>query len=404
MVGNTYSYAQSDWETDIQLAQSAGIDGFALNVGSLDWESDRVADAYAAAEALNTGFKLFISLDMSSLACAATTDADPIRAYVNDYSAHPNQLWYSDNLILSAFDGTGCLFGQDTFDDGWNYALRNGAYANIWFIPAFFVDPSTFGSITSINGIFDWNAGWPSTDADISWTDGTWITDIGDRAYIAPVSPLFFTHYGPDSYNKNWIYRSDDWLFASRWEELITNRDSIDFVEIITWNDFGESHYIGPIAPDEDQPNSEAWTTGFDHQAYYAVNKYYATAWKTGTYPTITENQIFLTARPHSKSAVCTSDSVAQPTNAAWTDDNLYALVFAAQAGTVVLTIGSSTGTFSVTTGVNKLKIALAVGSPTAVFTSTSGATLVNFAPSGFSYTGSTCSVYNFNYYAAISS
>lgn len=30
-------------------------------------------------------------------------------------------------------------------------------------------------------------------DADISWTDQTWINDVGQRYYIAPVSPLFFT-------------------------------------------------------------------------------------------------------------------------------------------------------------------------------------------------------------------
>lgn len=31
---------------------------------SVDWEPARVADAYAAALSLNSGFKLFISLDM----------------------------------------------------------------------------------------------------------------------------------------------------------------------------------------------------------------------------------------------------------------------------------------------------------------------------------------------------
>jgi hypothetical protein len=39
-------------------------------------------------------------------------------------------------------------------------------------------------------------------------------------------------HYSPATYNKNWIYRSDDWLYANRWEELIANRNSIDFVEV----------------------------------------------------------------------------------------------------------------------------------------------------------------------------
>lgn len=36
-----------------------------------------------------------------------------------------------------------------------------------------------------------------------------------------------------------------------------------DMVEIITWNDYGESHYIGPIKGA--QPMSNAWVDGFDH-------------------------------------------------------------------------------------------------------------------------------------------
>jgi glucan endo-1,3-alpha-glucosidase len=40
-------------------------DAFALNVGREDWQRARVADAYAAALQLQTGFKLFLSLDMT---------------------------------------------------------------------------------------------------------------------------------------------------------------------------------------------------------------------------------------------------------------------------------------------------------------------------------------------------
>jgi hypothetical protein len=40
-------------------------DAFALNVGIDSWQPARVADAYAAAESSGTGFKLFLSVDMS---------------------------------------------------------------------------------------------------------------------------------------------------------------------------------------------------------------------------------------------------------------------------------------------------------------------------------------------------
>ena len=45
MVGNTFPYTLDDWAEDIALAHAAGIDGFALNIGSDSWEPARVADA-----------------------------------------------------------------------------------------------------------------------------------------------------------------------------------------------------------------------------------------------------------------------------------------------------------------------------------------------------------------------
>ena len=45
MVGNTYPYTLADWLDDIVQAHNAGIDGFALNTGSDDWQPARIADA-----------------------------------------------------------------------------------------------------------------------------------------------------------------------------------------------------------------------------------------------------------------------------------------------------------------------------------------------------------------------
>lgn len=45
MVGNTYPYTVDNWASDIQLAHANGIDAFALNIGSDEWQPQRVADA-----------------------------------------------------------------------------------------------------------------------------------------------------------------------------------------------------------------------------------------------------------------------------------------------------------------------------------------------------------------------
>ena len=34
---------------------------------------------------------------------------------------------------------------------------------------------------------------------------------------------------------KNWYLRGDDWLINSRWEELISMRNELTFVEMVTW-------------------------------------------------------------------------------------------------------------------------------------------------------------------------
>ena len=106
-------------------------------------------------------------------------------------------------------------------------------------------------------------------DIDFSY-DQNYLSNLGpNQSYMAGVAPWFFTHYGKDTYNKNFIYRGDDWLFADRWESLIANRSVIPFAEVITWNDYGESSYVGPIH--KDQPMSHSWVDGFDHQGAFLI-------------------------------------------------------------------------------------------------------------------------------------
>ena len=59
-----------------------------------------------------------------------------------------------------------------------------------------------------------------------------------------------------------WIYYADSHLYNTRWENIIANRDLFDLVEIVTWNDYSESHYIGPIHGA--QPVAQDWVDGFD--------------------------------------------------------------------------------------------------------------------------------------------
>lgn len=138
----------------------------------------------------------------------------------------------------------------------------------IYFLPAFF-DSVDWSSWSSIDGMFAWNSAWSMDANDITTaTDSNYLARVGSKSYMPGVSvrgslpsrlllltppwsatltsdthappalpqPLFFTHYAPSSYDKNWIYQSDGWQYAIRWEQIVAMRDKTDFVEQITWN------------------------------------------------------------------------------------------------------------------------------------------------------------------------
>lgn len=129
---------------------------------------------------------------------------------------------------------------------------------------------------------------------------------------MAAVSPWFYTHYS----FKNWFYGGDGWLLATRFEQLLAHRAQVDIIQVISWNDYGESHYVGPI--EGAQPNSQAWVDGFDHTAWLDMVKVYATAFKTGTFPTLAKDQVFMWSRPHPASALILSDALGKPLGWNW--------------------------------------------------------------------------------------
>ncbi|KAF4604919.1 hypothetical protein EYR40_003702 [Pleurotus pulmonarius] len=399
MVGNTYPYTVDEWAADIALAHSKGIEGFVLNVGGGDWQPLRVADAYSAAANSGTDFKLFLSLDMTSMSCASNGAAVALRHYITAYASHPNQLLYDGRVLVSTFSGENCHFGASNVNDGWQATIKDGV-PGVFFLPSFFVDPATFGQYPVADGFFNWNGGWPMGNYDVNFeSDNHYLNNLGGRTFMAAVSPWFFTHYGPGSFNKNWIYRSDDWLFARRWEDIISNRDQVDIAEVITWNDYGESHYIGPI--EGAQPNSQAWVNGFDHQGWLDLNQYYIEAYKTGSYPSISRDRVFLWARLF-PAAASTADSVSRPDRADFTQDFLWAVVLLASPAQVTLACGPNTQTTDVPAGLAKLKLPLTTDCDVSSTVSRDGRLVIDFHPKGFHFS-TTPTMYNFNAFVAAS-
>ncbi|PKY07103.1 hypothetical protein P168DRAFT_287593 [Aspergillus campestris IBT 28561] len=106
------------------------------------------------------------------------------------------------------------------------------------------VDPKKTAPKKHVDGLMNWSS-WPNgTDAMSTALDKEYMDALGDKPFIMGVSPWFYTNM--IRWHKNWVWQGDD-LWYTRWQQVLDLKP--EYVELISWNDYGESHYIGPIHP-----------------------------------------------------------------------------------------------------------------------------------------------------------
>ncbi|KAI4212429.1 MAG: hypothetical protein LQ351_004861 [Letrouitia transgressa] len=274
-VGNTGAYTTDDWTADIQLAQKAGIDAFALNIAAkTDYNKTQLANAYTAAE--NLGFKLFLSFDY---AAQGPWDSLAVISMLQDHVNSSAQFKVDNRSFVSTFEG------PDNSGD-W-VAIREAV--PIFFLPDWTsVGPDTFraSKLELVDGAFSWDA-WPQGATDkTDDSDKAWKGAVGSKSYMMPVSPWFYTNL--PEYQKNWLWRGDD-IWHNRWQQVLEIQPT--FVEILTWNDYGESHYIGPIKDQGVPSGAHKYVDNMPHDHWRDLLPYYIAAYKNGQAPTITEDK-----------------------------------------------------------------------------------------------------------------
>ncbi|KAK7991908.1 hypothetical protein PG996_013079 [Apiospora saccharicola] len=231
MVGNVAGFSQDDWSRNIQLAQDSGIDGFALNVAVNGDNTylQTIQHAFQSAEQKN--FKLFFSFDY--LGGSGPWDKRDVMDYITMFKGSSAYFLRNGQPLVSTFEG------KDNRDD-WPEIKQN---TSAFFMPDYSsLGPQGAAGAPGVDGVFSWDA-WPVGASDKSDdVDHQYVNALGGRPYMMPVSPWFFTNL--PKYGKNQLWRGDD-LWYDRWQQVLDINP--EYVEIITWNDFGESHYIGPL-------------------------------------------------------------------------------------------------------------------------------------------------------------
>ncbi|QQK40795.1 Glycoside hydrolase, family 71 [Penicillium digitatum] len=262
----------SDYDDDMKRAKSLGIDAFALNIGVDPYTDQQLQLAYESAA--NNQMKVFLSFDFNWW---HTDQATAVGQKIAQYAGKPAQLLVDNKVFVSSFAG-----------DGIDVAvLRAAVGRSIFFAPNF--HPAYGTDISTVDGLLNWMA-WPNNGNNkaptpnhmVSVADGDreYANALGGKAYIAPVSPWFFTHFGPEvSYSKNWNFPSD-LLWFNRWNEILALKPR--FIEIVTWNDYGESHYIGPLNSPHTDDGASKWVNDMPHDGWLDISKPYIAAFKAG--------------------------------------------------------------------------------------------------------------------------
>ncbi|KAI1772010.1 glycoside hydrolase family 71 protein [Hypoxylon cercidicola] len=228
-------------QQDIDGAINVGFDAFALNVGNpgADWASNTVQQLFDYAE--TRPFKLFFSFDFYG-----NGDINQHQALFARFKDHPAHLKYGSNNLPVVSSYSGGSIGPDAWR---NFKTTN----NVYLIPNpeadgnYYSNPSRFFQSwgDAVDGVFSWETAWPDTsDTPVNVSSARdeavkAAADAAGKTYVMGLSSLQYKHCCGDSW-----YRAGETNLPERMEQILSV--SPEFAEVITWNDAGESHYIGP--------------------------------------------------------------------------------------------------------------------------------------------------------------
>lgn len=385
----------SDWDADMIRAKANGIDAFALNIGTDSFIDTQLGYAYQSAQ--NNGMKVFLSFDF---AYWSTGNAAAVGQKISQYASQPAQLTVDGAVFVSSFVG-----------DGVNVqTIRNNAGTTIKFVPNF--SPALHTDFTPLDGAFNW-MGWPnngnnrapapSQTGTVEAGDQMYLNALNGKDYLAPASPWFFTHFSPSTYNKNWLFPGDT-LWYDRWTELLTTTSR--YVEIVSWNDYGESHYVGPLSSSHYDDGSSIWANDMPHDPWLDMAKPYIAAYKAGASSVnnyITSDQLFYWYRPQLSTASCdsTDNCGTKPDGYSTVSDSVFVVAMVQSAATVTVQSGSQSNTYNVNAGVTMLKVPLNVGQQSFTLTRSSKTVLSGTSLKSV-ISGCVCGIYNFNAYVGM--
>ena len=170
-----------------------------------------------------------------------------------------------------------------------------------------------------------------------------------ELTHVSAVSPWQYKDLNDGNSLDSWVAYSDT-LFPQRLQALANKDIQPDIIELLTWNDFCESHYLRDLPNqydtsakdyvDLDDMGSYVW--GQDHAPWRIIAKYYISWMKTGSAPAATMDQVVFWHRIHPKDAECSGGSSTGVRNSNLPEDGVFAWALVSEKSTISMTVGSN--------------------------------------------------------------
>jgi hypothetical protein len=339
------NWLQLNMEGEVRAAIARGITGFTFDSMAASDATDSSSDLHlmlAAAQAVDSRFKILIMPDMSVLG----TDASAVVQIIAAVAGSPAAYRLSDGrLVVSPFDA-----GLNT-PAWWQSVISqlSSQGIQIALVPTFLGWASEAAAFSALSyGFSDWGT---ATVAGVDALEG------GPAIVHSSYKKIFMMPVDPQQYRpKDFVYwdAGNSAALREAWTGSITG--DADWVQVVTWNDFSESSVIEPVT---DATLQRSIGTGF-----YNLTGYYASWFLTGQEPTITHDVLYYFYRREPVTGAASGQSQLDIDYSGVPENSIELLGFLTSPGVLKITIGGKTFTQNAAAGIVSFKIPTQPGTP----------------------------------------